>query len=253
MAYPIRLSICVPALNEEENLEGAIEDLRVTLSELVEGLELIIVDDASADSTGVLADRIAAECPGVRVIHHAVRQGLGGCYRDALAVASGEYFSWFPGDHENLAEEFVKCLPYLGDGCIVTTHHRGQDPRSPLRRLVSCGYTWIINAFFGLHLRYYNGLTIFPVVALRSIRLYSRGFLLTAETIVKTIRLGYRVVELSAPLGRRRLGRSSALSPASFAQMAKDLMCVFIGSIIPGSAEQAKHPSGWKVIPHDDE
>jgi len=132
--YP-SISICVPVLNEEKTLKQAVEDLISTLSPHIRFLEVIIVNDGSLDSTDLLAQGLAREYPQVKIIHHLKNLGIGVCYRDALAIAGGDYFSWFPADLENSADEFISCLPYLDkEANIITCYHCGQDPRPVMRR-----------------------------------------------------------------------------------------------------------------------
>lgn len=131
--------------------------------------------------------------------------GIGSCYRDALKNAQGDYFTWFPGDYENSAEEFIQCLPYLSKDTIVTCHHLGYDNRLFIRRFLSCSYTWILNKYFHLHLKYYNGLTIFPSSKLRSFPLISNGFAFSAESMIRAVQCGCHVVELSTPLKTRKV------------------------------------------------
>lgn len=232
MKDSVSISICVPAFNEEVTLRVAIEDLIFTLSCIVHDLEIIIVDDGSKDSTSQLADQLAKEYSQVKVIHHGKNLGIGTCYRNALAVAKGDYFTWFPSDHENSAEEFIKSLHYLKEDTIVTCHHQGRDPRSFLRRWISLIYIGILNKYFHINLKYYNGLTIFPISVLRSFPLVSNGFFLFAESVVKAIKKGCKVVELSAPLGKRELGKSKSLSFLSVVRMARDAFCfIFLQKI----------------------
>lgn len=228
MSALISLSICVPVFNEGESLRQAVEDLLHTLLSLVQKLEVIIVDDGSTDSTFQLSDQIAKEYSEVKVIHHKRNLGVGVCYRDALAVAGGEYLTWFPSDHENSAEEFIQCLPYLREDTIVICHHRGQDPRSVIRRRISCGYTWLLNRCFHLDLKYYNGLTIFPITVLRFLPLVANGFIFFAESLIKAIRYGYQVVELPAALRKRICGKSKALTFLTIKQMALDILRIFL-------------------------
>jgi dolichol-phosphate mannosyltransferase len=54
---------------------------------LLHGYRLIIVDDSSPDGTGTIADELAAEAPGMEVIHRPMKMGLGPAYRDGFARA----------------------------------------------------------------------------------------------------------------------------------------------------------------------
>ena len=226
MKANLSISVCVPVFNEAATLKEAVKDLYLTLEPCVLSLEIIIVNDGSTDSTAYLAEEIAKDCDKkVKVIHHSVNLGIGVSYRDALAIAQGQYFTWFPGDHENSAEEFIQCLLYLREDTMVTSYHGTSDRRSLLRRSVSRFYTWLLNKYFRLNLKYYNGLTIFPVAVLRSFPLLTNGFALFAESLIRAIKSGCKIVELPYPLKQRRAGRSNALSILSVARMIQDVCC----------------------------
>jgi glycosyltransferase involved in cell wall biosynthesis len=218
----ISISVCVPAFNEEGGLEGAVKDLLSSLSPRVKDLEVIVVDDGSDDSTLRVARDLAKRHREVKVICHEKNMGIGVSYREALDAATGEYFTWFPGDCENSAEELVGCLRHLDGHALVTCHHP-DDPRPWQRRLLSRLYTRLLNGLCALNLKYYNGLTIFPTETLRSARLVSSGFSVFAEGVIFAARKGYRVIELAAPLGRREAGKSKGLSLSSFAKMVLDV------------------------------
>lgn len=220
------ISVCVPAFNEEENLEEAVVDLVTVLSKSVGQFEIIIVDDASVDATYEIANNLSQKNKHIKVLSHLKNQGIGACYRSALSVAKNEYFTWFPSDHENFAQEIADCVPYLRDDRIVTSHHLDHDQRPAFRKMISRIYTWVLNKCFGMGLKYYNGLTVFPVKILRSVSLVAKGFAFSAESIICSVKEGCQVVELSAPLRGRISGKSKALSLSSILRMCKDMICV---------------------------
>jgi dolichol-phosphate mannosyltransferase len=71
--------VVVPTYNEVEALPLFVEAFAST------GLELLIVDDASPDGTGALADALAADRPWMHVLHRAGKDGLGAAYRAGFA------------------------------------------------------------------------------------------------------------------------------------------------------------------------
>jgi len=72
--------VVVPTYNERENLEPLAAAILASLPEA----SLLVVDDASPDGTGTLADTIAARETRVSVLHRAGKEGLGVAYRDAF-------------------------------------------------------------------------------------------------------------------------------------------------------------------------
>lgn len=218
----ITLSVCVPAFNEESSLKEAVVDLISQILPAVNELEVIVVDDASIDSTPQIAEDLAEEFKEVKVIHHKKNSGIGACFRSALELAEKEYFSWFPADYENDPQELLECLHSVKEDRIVTSHHQGEDPRPFIRRFISRSYTWFLNRCFNLNLKYYNGLTIFPTTLLKEVDLICNGFTVFAEAIIKVISQGCKVVELSAPLKKRIQGKSKAFTISSFIRMGRE-------------------------------
>ncbi len=87
-----RTLIVVPTYNEAENLEPLVTALREHASDA----DILVVDDASPDGTGEIADRLADADPAVHVLHRPGKEGLGVAYEAGFAwgMARSEY-AWF--------------------------------------------------------------------------------------------------------------------------------------------------------------
>ena len=72
--------VVLPTFNELANLEKVVAGVRKL------GHDVLVVDDASPDGTGALADRLAAADAGVRVLHRPRKLGLGSAYQDAFQI-----------------------------------------------------------------------------------------------------------------------------------------------------------------------
>jgi dolichol-phosphate mannosyltransferase len=81
------VTVLAPAYDEEPVLGTFVF---AVLDVLQPGWELLIVNDGSADLTGELAERMAAEHETVRVVHHEVNRGLGAALATGFAEARGE-------------------------------------------------------------------------------------------------------------------------------------------------------------------
>ena len=84
---PVQATVCLPTYNERENLEAM---LRALGGVLREGDRVLVIDDASPDGTGAIADRLAAELPFVSVLHRERKEGLGPAYLAGFARALAE-------------------------------------------------------------------------------------------------------------------------------------------------------------------
>lgn len=82
--------VLIPTYNERENLAAIVA---ATLQASDPALQVLVIDDASPDGTGALADQLAAAEPRVHVLHRPGKQGLGRAYLDGfrwgLAAADG--------------------------------------------------------------------------------------------------------------------------------------------------------------------
>lgn len=104
----MKLSIIVPAYNEEKTILSVLEKLRSV--ELIAGFqkEIVIVNDCSKDNTEGVAKRFIAENPGVEVSYHRheVNKGKGAALHTGIQVASGDYIIVQDADLEYDPEEF---------------------------------------------------------------------------------------------------------------------------------------------------
>lgn len=94
-----RLSVIVPAYNEEENVIPLAEEIIAALSNLPGGFELILVDDASSDST----TRIIREFQhaNVRAVFHRINCGQSAAVGSGFHAARGEWVATLDGDGQN--------------------------------------------------------------------------------------------------------------------------------------------------------
>jgi glycosyltransferase involved in cell wall biosynthesis len=79
------LSVVVPAYNEEATLS----EIAARLLAVPEAGEIVIVNDCSTDGTRMIADRLAAENPRIRVAHHAVNAGKTEALKTGFALTTG--------------------------------------------------------------------------------------------------------------------------------------------------------------------
>lgn len=95
---PIALSIIMPCYNVAEYLSAS---LTAFLGQPFQNWELIAVDDASTDETGLILDAAASRDARIKVVHHAYNQGLSGARNTGLGVAQGQ-FVWFPDPDDEI-------------------------------------------------------------------------------------------------------------------------------------------------------
>ncbi|GBC85558.1 Polyprenol monophosphomannose synthase [bacterium HR11] len=114
------VGVVIPTYNEAENLPALIERL---MALGLESLRVIVVDDASPDGTGQVADRLADRYPGrIYVIHQARRTGLGAAYRAGFRRALQDGVSWvvqMDADLSHAPEDLPRLLEKARDADVV--------------------------------------------------------------------------------------------------------------------------------------
>src|SRR5450631_545508 len=122
---PTEVLVVLPTFNERLNLEKVLAGVRGL------GHDVLIVDDASPDGTGELADNLAAADPGIRVLHRPRKLGLGSAYEDAfkIGLAGGSsLFVEMDADGSHLAtdlESIVDAARGCGGLAIGSRYIRG--------------------------------------------------------------------------------------------------------------------------------
>jgi hypothetical protein len=116
-----RVSVCIPARDAARHLPAA---LASALAQDIDGLEVIVGDDASADSTA----EIAAGDRRVRLLRHLRPVGVAANRNACLAVARGAFVAWLDADDEYLPGALARQLAVLDAEPGLALVHGGCEP-----------------------------------------------------------------------------------------------------------------------------
>ena len=219
-----QITVVMPALNEEKNIEIAVSETFAAFERLKIAGEIVLVNDGSQDKTPVMADAMKQKYGHMQVIHHTEPKGIGYSFWEGAQSAQGDVVTMLPGDGENDPIEILRYLPLMREVDIVVPFVYNQEVRGRRRRLVSMTYKAIINLSFGLLLNYMNGTVMYRRSVLHSLSLRSKGFFYQTELLIKAIRKGYLYAEVPYALGTRSSGKSKALTFKSLFKLSKDFL-----------------------------
>lgn len=222
-------SICVliPGLNEERNLAPTVARVVEAMGTAVDDFEIIIINDGSTDGTGAVADQLAQSHTAVRVLHNPRNMGLGYSYARGYREATKSFFVYVPSDNTWPTRSLKGLFSHLGEADIVTSYAANPGVRPPGRRWISSAYTMALNVLFARRLRYFNGLTIYPVEFLRTDPATTFGFGFQAEVLLKALAAGLSYVEVPLPIDERAAGKSKAVSFRNIASVALTVLYLF--------------------------
>lgn len=224
MAEKIPLTIFFPCYNEQANVE------RVTLKALEVGhrvskdLQVIIVDDGSADRTGEIADRLAREHPEVEVIHHRPNRGYGGALQSGFRNARKEYVFYTDGDGQFDINEIDLLLPLLASYDIVSAYRVNRvDP--PIRKLNAAGWGLLMRLTLGLRVRDIDcAFKLYRREIFDKIIMKSEGALIDAEVLARAQRKGYTIGQVGVHHYPRTAGEQSGANLKVILRAFKELL-----------------------------
>jgi dolichol-phosphate mannosyltransferase len=214
----VRAVVCLPTYNERENLEPMIRELGAVLDTSRD--RVLVIDDASPDGTGEIAERLASELPWVSVLHRERKEGIGPAYvagfRRALEVGAELVlemdcdFSHDPTDVPRL----VAAAEGGADLVLGSRYAPGGGTRNwgLLRRIVSRGGCLYAQVLLGVRVRdLTGGFKCFRRQTLEAIdldALSAHGYAFQIETTYRVRRAGLRVAEVPITFVERRAGAS---------------------------------------------
>ncbi len=236
MGVPRRVSIFVPAYNEERNLEGAIRDIVSAAEAVLEDYEILLVDDGSTDRTAELADRLAHEHPKIRVIHQGRNLGIAAGYARAVDEAKLDYFSFLPADQEVSLESIKNIFAAVGTAEIVVPYHENTEARPLYRRLLTRVSTALVNGLFGLKLRYFQGPCIYPTPLARALPKTAGGFYFLTQMLVHALCAGHSYTQVGLIHQEREHGKSKAVSLRNILRALRTIAAVWWAIYVKGAS-----------------
>lgn len=149
---PLKLSVVIPAYNEETNIRlGALDKVSRYLEKQSYSWEAIIVDDGSTDESPKLLDIFAKANPGFSVMHNP-HQGKAATVVTGMLEARGEIVLFTDLDQATPITELAHVLPWFHRGFDVVIGSRsGRRQGAPFtRRVMARGFMVIRGLLLGL-------------------------------------------------------------------------------------------------------
>jgi polyisoprenyl-phosphate glycosyltransferase len=225
VAAPTGLTVLIPAYDEEESIGSTVAAVREAFAGLPHDLEILVVDDGSADRTAA-----CAEAAGARVLRHPHRSGYGRSLKTGILAARHETIAISDGDGSYPVEELPRMLELARDHDLVIgarsgPEYRGTLLRSPLRAgfVLLASFVagqWIPDPNSGLRVfRRAEVVPLFPDLP--------RGFsFTTTQTLIMTLAgafIHYRPIDY-----RPRIGKSKILPLRHSLQISQGLVEVVL-------------------------
>jgi len=210
-----KISVIMPAYNEEANLPGMIADVVSVMQDRFDDFEVVVTDDGSRDGTGQVLDHLAVTYPQVKPVHHPQNRGYGAAVFTALSHASKEVVFFTDSDRQFNLHEIDRLLPHLSDSDMVVGYRAPR--RDPFQRvLFGHGWSSLVTLLFGYTARDIDcAFKLFRRHTFNQIAplIESRGATFSAEWLVLSKRAGFRIAEVPVSHVPRRAGAQTGARP----------------------------------------
>lgn len=205
------LTVVIPAYNEESGIAAIAQRVLAVRDDLarigVEELELLVVDDGSADRTAAIVSAL----DGVCLIRHPRNRGYGAALKTGFSQAKGELIGFLDADGTYPPEYFpALCKPLLnGSELAIGSRMAGAESQMPVtRRLGNRFFAGLLSLLANQRVTdSASGMRVFKRELLDRIYPLPDGLNLTPVMSTRAIHEGVRIVEVPIPYSER-LGRS---------------------------------------------
>jgi len=197
-----RVSVIVPAYNEEGNLDELCRQFDEMGRKAEFSFEVILIDDGSTDQTRPLMEKLDSRYHFLRPFYHSRNRGLTEALQTGFDNARGEYFVFYPADLQYKPEDIPAMVAKLDEGNDVVT---GWKQGKYSKRFVSNIYNSLSRRLFGLKVHDLNSVKAFRREVIDNIFLRRDWH---RYMVALAVEQGYRVDEVKIPLYPRYSGDS---------------------------------------------
>lgn len=147
----MKISIVIPAYNEEYNLrKGVLDEVKNFLEKNGLDYEVIVVDDGSTDGTKEIIKKYIASNEKFKLIENS-HGGKANAVMTGMMAASGEIILFADMDQATPIDQVAKFLPYFEGGWdIVIGSRHGRAGAPVLRKLAAWGFSVLRRLILGL-------------------------------------------------------------------------------------------------------
>ncbi|BDZ71513.1 glycosyltransferase family 2 protein [Methanobacterium petrolearium] len=194
--YGKKIFIVMPAFNESKTIENVMEEL------LLQGLQLVVVDDGSHDKTPFLVERVQKKYPEqVRLYRHPINRGLGAAIRtgvEACILEDPHVIVTFDADGQHHVDDLLPVIkPVIEDDADVVIGIRDFHVMPFRKKFGNVVMNIITSIFYRISVNdSQSGLRALSLDAAKNIELHSRDYGVSSELIGEVKRKQLKLVEV---------------------------------------------------------
>jgi len=222
---PQSVSFVFPMYNEAENIAQTISRASALAQSLAGDYEIVVVDDASTDGSGDVADKLAVADGHIKSVRLEKNTKFGGALNEGLKTASKDVVIYTDSDFPAKEDDIKNAIDLLGEADVVTAYSLVIKDSSLKRIIMSKVYNFLVRTLFGLRLRDINsGLKIYKKKVLEGLNLRSRSPFIDVEIFVEAAKRGFVIKQYGLIFELRTGGVSSISRMSVVARTFRDML-----------------------------
>ena len=203
------ISVFFPAYNDGGTIPSMVLTALMTLRELTDDHEVIVVNDGSSDYTAQVLDELARHFDHVRIIHHPKNTGYGGALRSGFAAATKDLVFYTDGDAQYDPRELRLLYAAWSDDVDLVNGYKMGRSDALHRVIIGRIYHWTVKLLFGLRVRDVDcDFRLMRRSIFDKVHLKSDSGVICVELVKKVQDAGFRIAEVPVHHYHRAYGRS---------------------------------------------
>ncbi|MBI2627840.1 MAG: glycosyltransferase [Candidatus Niyogibacteria bacterium] len=228
-----KISIVIPAYNEEELLERELEKIISKTNEVIENrnYEIVIVENGSTDKTLEIARELSARYPQIFVISLTIAN-YGSALKNGIFSSQGELVAVFNVDFWDVGAMKKALDILLNENCDIVVCSKSmkgaRDLRPLLRRIVTRGFNLMLCLFFGYRgtdthgVKFFKKEKILPIIK----QCVNERDLLDTELLIRAQKAGLVIKEIPIVCEEKRKSVYGLFGKTP--RILKDLILLFV-------------------------
>jgi glycosyltransferase involved in cell wall biosynthesis len=120
----MKLSVVIPAYNEEYRIEKTLFAVSKFLKKQTFAYEILVVNDGSKDATSAVVQKLASSIPNLKLLDNKENHGKGWVTKQGMLEASGDVRLFMDADDSTKVDEVIKFLPFFEQGYDIVIGSR---------------------------------------------------------------------------------------------------------------------------------
>jgi len=227
------ISVFFPAYNDAGTIPSMVLSAILTLRELTDDYEVIVVNDASQDHTGELLAELERQYDCVRIVTHAKNKGYGGALRSGFSNATRDLIFYTDGDAQYDPRELKLLMQVFRDDVDMVNGYKIVR-NDPLHRVIIGGiYQHLVRFAFGLKLRDPDcDFRVMRRSIFERVQLQSNSGVICVEMMKKIEDNNFRIVEVPVHHYHRAYGKSQIFNFRRLVRVVIDLGKLWVKLVV---------------------